>query len=81
MNKLDTGIYKALNAHTDSKNVSIVNLSSVQDNLLMTKVMTGMAIDRQNKYEEARNEAHKYCCILNPTNSDNDYKKRGFAQL
>ena len=78
---MDTGIRKALKAHIDSKYVSIMNLSSVQDNLLMTKVMTGMAIDRQNTYEEARNEAHKYCCILNPTNTDNDTKKRDFAQL
>ena len=47
----------------------------------MMKMMAGMAIDRQNKYEEARKETHKYCCILDPSNSDNEAKRRTLAQL
>ena len=38
----------------DIKHSLVMNLSSVKKNPLMTKMMAGMAIDRQNKYEEAR---------------------------
>ena len=47
----------------------------------MTKMMAGMAIDRQNKYEEARDQTHKYCCLVDSSSADIDAKKRNIAQL
>ena len=47
----------------------------------MTKMMTGMAVARQKQYEEARTQTHKYCCLVNQSNTDIATKESTLAHL